>query len=84
VIGFRISILVLAIGLAAAGCGRRGALEPPPGAPEMTPKAAPATPGGALVDTPTTSLQRPGSSEGEPLNEDIVRPDRPFLLDFLL
>ena len=83
-IGFRSSILVLALALAVAGCGRRGALEPPPGAPEIAPRAQAVTPGGAPMLPPTTSLQRPGSGTGEPLAEDRVRPDRPFFLDFLL
>lgn len=88
-IGFRsskvvpASFLLLALALAVAGCGRRGALEPPPGAPEAPPRAAPVTPGGAPVAPVTTSLRRPGTTD-EPLAEDIVRPDRPFFLDFLL
>ncbi len=80
--GARSAIVILALALAVAGCGRKGALEPPPGAPTASTTAPQGT---EPVATPSASLQRPGTSDQSgPLLEDVVRPDRPFLLDFLL
>jgi predicted small lipoprotein YifL len=63
--------LVLALTLLAAGCGRRGPLEPP--------SAGIATP----APTPTASSDL-SSQLGKPKNPPIAPPKTPFLLDPLL
>ena len=61
--------LVFALALLAAGCGRRGPLEPP--------SAGIATP------APTASSD-PSSQLGKPKNPPIAPPKTPFVLDPIL
>jgi len=61
--------LVFGLALLAAGCGRRGPLEPP--------NAAVATP------APTASSDL-GDQLGKPKNPPIARPKTPFVLDPIL
>jgi predicted small lipoprotein YifL len=68
------AVLVLGLTLLAAGCGRRGPLEPPPGAALAAPPAAAAEPGApadrrlrrgspsrSVEASPTTLATRPGA-----------------------
>ncbi|WP_181701334.1 LPS translocon maturation chaperone LptM [Chthonobacter albigriseus] len=65
------SVLILTcVAFAAAGCGRKGALEPPGGAPEA------ANPPSSLIGVIAT----PASSE----EEAAPKPDKPFVLDPLI
>ncbi len=64
----RAIVLVLAMGAALGGCGRRGRLEPPP-TPESEQAAAKASKTGVHKRVP---------------NPPIRAPDQPFLLDPLL
>lgn len=89
--------LALLGALALAGCGVKGPLEPPPGAPqaEAPPPAARPPSGGsaqppqsaadmANAATPQADWQKPKSRHtGDPL-QGAVRPDQPFVLDGLL
>jgi predicted small lipoprotein YifL len=63
---------LLGVGLALAGCGRRGALEPPP-----DPSAEAQT-----DETPANPTHRPKS--GKSAKTPIVVPNEPFILDPLL
>ncbi len=62
--------LVFGLALLAAGCGRRGPLEPPNAGASPTP-------------TPTASSDL-GSQLGKPKNPPITPPKTPFVLDPLL
>jgi predicted small lipoprotein YifL len=86
VTGVRSAVVIVALALSLVGCGRKSGLEPPPGTP-----AAPIerrADGSVSNLTTSSSLQRPVTSNVEvtegPLLRDVVRPKRPFLLDFLL
>ncbi len=59
---------MLAASLMLSGCGRRGALEPPPDASLTAPAA-------------TTTDGEPQAQPAPPARQ---KPDRPFALDFLL
>ena len=63
--------LIFGLGLLAAGCGRRGALEPP--------SAGIATP----TPTPNASSDL-GEQLGKPKNPPITPPKTPFVLDPIL
>ncbi|WP_229729503.1 LPS translocon maturation chaperone LptM [Agaricicola taiwanensis] len=84
--GVHSAVVIVALALALSGCGRKGPLEPPPGAPA----AAVVTPAPGEDDDgirPSASLQRPtdsGAADQGPLLDNVARPDRPFLLDPLL
>lgn len=83
--GVRCAVVIVALALGLSACGRKSGLEPPPGAP-VAPVERRAD-GTVSNITPSSSLQRPGSStidtEG-PLLRDQVRPNRPFILDAIL
>lgn len=66
----RALVLVLAVGAALGGCGRRGRLEPPP-TPESEQAAAKAA-------SSKTGIHK------RPPNPQIRPPDQPFVLDPLL
>lgn len=81
---------LVTISLTLAGCGRRGALEAPPGAAGASaskPQGARLTPGGAtsrqnLADRdPLAPTSRLGEEEDEP---PVSAPNRPFILDAIL
>lgn len=83
-------VLLMASTLALAGCGRKGPLEPPPGAPPDEPrKVAKPTPKprneDAIVSAPQSLFRNTGSAT-EPPPEDEKKPKRtnPFVLDPLL
>ncbi|MFV0279442.1 MAG: LPS translocon maturation chaperone LptM [Rhodoblastus sp.] len=80
----KISVCIVAA-LALSGCGRRGPLEPPPGAPpqpqpsQATPaNTPPGAPGGLFRNT-TSRTEESETKSGKPLR----RPS-PFILDPLL
>lgn len=62
--------LVFGLALLAAGCGRRGPLEPPN-------SGVPPTPAASAADDPAAAL-------GKPKNEPIKPPKTSFVLDPLL
>ena len=64
----RILIIVLATSLALTACGRRGALQPPPGASVEQPQGSPG------------SAAAPGANTGTAQE----KPDPPFILDRLI
>jgi len=64
----RILIIVLAASLALTACGRRGALQPPPGASVGQPQASPGSAAAAGTNTGTAQ----------------EKPDPPFILDRLI
>lgn len=70
----RTTLVVVAVGLALAACGRRGALEAPPD--PNAPKEE-QTDGSSLASSPI-----PGSAKKKPRATPI--PNRPFILDPLL
>ncbi|MGP9820223.1 LPS translocon maturation chaperone LptM [Salinarimonas sp. NSM] len=70
-------ILVVAAALALSACGRRGALEPPPGA-----GPAPAAEEARVASDPLTDV--PVGGPREPETAPVAQPDRPFFLDVLL
>ncbi len=77
----KICVVALSLGLVAAGCGRRGALEPPPGGK--------AIPGEENAQPNEVQSVNPGAIPnpvGQPQkrNEPIKPPSGPFVLDFLL
>ena len=63
--------LVFGLALLAAGCGRRGPLEPPDSA-IATPTPAP------------TASSNPGDQLGRPKDPPITPPKKPFVLDPIL
>jgi predicted small lipoprotein YifL len=72
-------IAVLAAGLALAGCGRKGALEPPPSA-----SVAAAPPGSGQ---PSLGEPEHGALEGERRQVEAPQPfqkKKSFILDFLI
>jgi len=79
----RLALVVAVLGLGLAACGRKGPLEPPPGAateakPDtLSEKAETSTPG---VKTLAPSISPVGSRRGKP----ITAPDEKFVLDPLL
>ena len=65
--------LIAVTGLALAGCGRRGDLEPPPGAPRAAP------------DETERQIGAGNPIDGVPLRRDRIVPSRdPFILDKIL
>jgi predicted small lipoprotein YifL len=66
--------LVFGLALLAAGCGRRGPLEPP--------ASAIATP--APTPSPSASASLPEEGMGRPKNPPITPPKTPFALDPIL
>jgi predicted small lipoprotein YifL len=68
--------IVLAVSLALAACGRRGALEPPPdpNAPAQEEKAAPG--GASLTPSPVGTPKKRAVEQ--------PRPNEPFFLDAIL
>jgi predicted small lipoprotein YifL len=74
----RLAFVAAMIAAAAAGCGRRGALEPPPGGK--------AIPGEDNAQPEEQASETPGAPFGQPQrrNEPIQRPTGPFVLDPLL
>lgn len=70
-------VVLVAASIALTACGRRGALQPPPGA-----GPAPLADEAAVPSDPLVSLPAPGAREPETV--PVAQPDRPFLLDFLL
>jgi predicted small lipoprotein YifL len=82
-------VVAAAIALSLASCGRRGPLEPPPGAPASN---APLTGAPGDYETPANSGELAGqntaaSSGAEALaaaKQPTRRPPKPFLLDPLL
>jgi predicted small lipoprotein YifL len=65
--------LIALAGLALAGCGRRGDLEPPPGAPR------------ASYGEPERQIGAGNPIDGVPVRRDkIVPPRDPFILDKIL
>ncbi|WP_372421971.1 LPS translocon maturation chaperone LptM [Salinarimonas chemoclinalis] len=70
-------ILVVAAALALSACGRRGALEPPPGA-----GPAPLAEEARVPADPLTGI--PVGGPRQPETVPVEQPDRPFFLDFLL
>ena len=64
----RILIIVLATSLALTACGRRGALQPPPGASVAQPQGSPGS--------AATAGTKKGTAE--------EKPDPPFVLDRLI
>ena len=87
-------MLVAVIALTVAGCGRRGALEAPPGAPGQTASGQNSgnrlTPGIASGSSRQSAANRdplaPTSrtSDGEEEEPPIPAPNRPFILDAIL
>jgi predicted small lipoprotein YifL len=87
-------VLVAVIALTVAGCGRRGALEAPPGAPGQTASGQNSgnrlTPGIASGSSRQSAANRdplaPTSrtSDGEEEEPPIPAPNRPFILDAIL
>lgn len=86
-------VLLAVIALTLAGCGRRGALEAPPGAPGQTasgqkpgnrlsPVAAGTSRQSAADRDPLAPTSR--SSDGEDDEPPIPAPNRPFILDAIL
>jgi predicted small lipoprotein YifL len=77
----KISVVALSLALAAAGCGRRGALEPPPGG-----KAIPGEENAQPEDMQSANPGAIANPLGQPQkrNEPIKPPSGPFVLDFLL
>jgi len=65
-------LLALAVALGAAGCGRRGPLEPPP-----SPNAVAPTPTATPSDDPMAAMSRHK-------DQPITPPKGPFVLDPLL
>jgi predicted small lipoprotein YifL len=95
--GVRVFIVVTVVVLALAGCGRRGALEAPPGAlagtPETLSPPAPgsggpsgprpfAGPGSAPVDAPAVAVV--GDPVTNPVKKKTAKPTGSFPLDPLL
>lgn len=86
----RSALIVLALGLALAGCGRRGALEAPPNAAAQQAQAGDSQRTGAVVggdedDDSNDSVVAspiPGGQKKRP--KGITIPKRPFILDPLL
>ncbi|GGK35391.1 LPS translocon maturation chaperone LptM [Salinarimonas ramus] len=70
-------ILLIATALTLSACGRRGALEPPPGAGPAPLADEAAVPSDPLVNVPVGGPRQPESVP-------VAQPDRPFLLDILL
>ncbi|WP_156917514.1 LPS translocon maturation chaperone LptM [Salinarimonas rosea] len=70
-------ILGVAAVLALSACGRRGSLEPPPGA-----GPAPLADEARVPSDPLTEV--PVGGPREPESVPVTQPDRPFPLDFLL
>jgi len=77
---FKIGVVALSLALAVAACGRRGALEAPPGG-KAIPGADNAQPGDQQPNNPAI-----GNPLGQPQqkSEPIKPPSGPFALDFLL
>jgi predicted small lipoprotein YifL len=69
-----IGVLAAALGLAA--CGRKGPLDPPPGAVSATGEQEPTNT--ALISSP---FEKPGDKSTKTVDE---APDKPFILDSLL
>jgi predicted small lipoprotein YifL len=87
--GFRAALFLAAL-LSLQGCGRRGPLEPPPGASPATAPQAKVEDSGlpknseiAPIDAASTSS---GTGQGQPANQapPAKAPPRPFPLDPLL
>lgn len=83
----RTALIVLAVALSLAACGRRGALEPPPGPSTQTQAAGQR--GGAVIDgdddddtDSVVSSPVPGGQKKRP--KGITIPNKPFILDSLL
>ncbi|MGJ3263196.1 MAG: LPS translocon maturation chaperone LptM [Salinarimonas sp.] len=70
-------ILVIAAALALSACGRRGVLQPPPGA-----GPAPLADEARVPPDPLTDV--PVGQPREPESVPVAQPDRPFVLDVLL
>lgn len=87
-------VLIAVIAISLAGCGRRGALEAPPGAPGQAASGQNSgnrlTPGIAGGSTRQNAANRdplaPTSrtSEGDEEEPPIPAPNRPFILDAIL
>jgi predicted small lipoprotein YifL len=87
-----VPIALLAAALTLAGCGRRGALEPPPGAPGASAQGS----GSRLAPSPVGNPARQSAANRDPLSQPtrtgdveedeapIPAPNRPFILDSLL
>ncbi len=79
----RLAVVATALAVGLSACGRRGPLEPPPGAADvakpdkLSQEAESETPG---VKTLTPSITPAGSRKSKP----ITAPDRPFILDKIL
>jgi predicted small lipoprotein YifL len=72
----RTMVLVGLVALSVAACGRRGALEPPPGS---NPNAL-----GETVTDESTTLAAPIGTPAQNRREPITVPKQPFILDPLL
>jgi predicted small lipoprotein YifL len=78
----RTLVILLAVAVALAACGRRGALEPPGSADDVASPAAQTTapvPGDPLLTAPVS----PGAQEPAAARRETT-PARPFVLDFLI
>ncbi len=79
----RVAVVAAVLCLGLSACGRKGPLEPPPGAAEtakpdrLSEKAESSTPG---VRTLAPRISPVGSRRGKP----ITAPDEPFILDSIL
>jgi len=85
-LSLRLALVATVLALTLAGCGRKGPLEPPPGAvaAKPDPLAAPETqalPGQSTL-TPTISPVSGASSRGR--GKPISAPNEPFILDPIL
>jgi predicted small lipoprotein YifL len=84
--------LVLAAALSLIGCGRRGPLEPPPGAPATNAPLASSPNAGLPTNTETAPIDAAatpaaasvGGSAASPLPPPAKVPAKPFLLDPVL
>jgi predicted small lipoprotein YifL len=82
---FRNLLVVAAIGLAVSACGRRGALEPPPGAANAQPGATnSAAPQRTADDEDNEALNPSPVGQAKKRPRAIVIPKEPFILDPLL